>query len=77
MLFKRAEIRSELRIIGTSCFVNELEVPLEEARSKLTQFSESLAELVSTFNNMVGEDVFLSIDPEMVKSFLGAVENLR
>ncbi len=31
----------------------------------------------ATLNNMVGEDVFLSIDPKVIKALLGAVQDFR
>ena len=43
----------------------------------MTKLCEVLVEERSTFDDMLRKDILLTIDPEVVKSFLSTVQDLR
>lgn len=50
-------------------------VILIKVRDELAEHTENSKELVAWLNNMLWENVLLSIDPEMVELVLGAIQN--
>lgn len=53
-----------------------LEVFLIEVRDEDTQQSELFRQRLSAFDDVVREDIFLPVDPEVIEIFLSTVENL-
>ena len=61
----------------TFAVLTAFKVLLEEVRCVVTKLCEVLVEERSTFDDMLRKDILLTIDPEVVKSFLSTVQDLR
>ena len=68
----------KLREVGGQALVSAmaLEIVLVEGRCEVTQFLEVVVQLSATLDHVFAEHILLSVDPEVVEGFLGAVEDL-
>ena len=70
------EISNELAFVRILFPLRFFEILTVKAGSEVPEFHEMREQLLATFNNMLREYVLLAIDPEMIKCFLSAVEDL-